>query len=161
MKAELQKKIFEKYPKIFRDKGESPMKSLMCFGLDIGDGWYELIDEMCSKLVAIEKVSGLVVIARQCKEKYGSLRFYNSICFPQPFIGTIFFSKIIVKTRGYKAKAKQAAIWTNIAEDVIHCAENRSCYTCEDCGEYGKTRRSTGWHSTLCDKHAKERDYTD
>ena len=44
----------------------------MCFGLEVGDGWYELIDELCSKL------EPLGAEALQVKEKFGSLSFYVS-----------------------------------------------------------------------------------
>ena len=50
MKEELQKKLYEKYPLTFADKDKSAQESCMYWGIDTGDGWYDLIDDLCSKL---------------------------------------------------------------------------------------------------------------
>jgi len=71
MKQELQNKLFSKYPEIFKQKTLSPKHSLMCFGIECGDGWYGIINWLCSRL----KRSGNVE-AVQVKEKFGGLRFY-------------------------------------------------------------------------------------
>jgi hypothetical protein len=72
MKKELQDKIFKKYPKIFRQRKLSMRETAMCWGLEIGDGWYDLIDNLCSVL---EKICPEVE-ATQVKEKWGGVRFY-------------------------------------------------------------------------------------
>ena len=48
----------------------SPKYSNMFFGVEVGDGWFELIKELSAKL------NPLGVVASQVKEKYGTLRFY-------------------------------------------------------------------------------------
>lgn len=50
MSPELENKLYEKYPKIFADHSKSPQESCMAFGLEVGDGWYDLIDVMCEAL---------------------------------------------------------------------------------------------------------------
>ena len=47
MKAELQNKLFEKYPKIFGQKDLPMTQTAMCWGIDCGDGWYNIIDTLC------------------------------------------------------------------------------------------------------------------
>jgi hypothetical protein len=42
------------------------------------------------------------------------------------------------------------------SQKIIDFAELMSENTCEVCGEYGKTY-TTGWHKTLCLKHAIEK----
>ena len=69
MKLELQNKLFEKYPNIFKNKDLPMNQTCMCWGIECGDGWYDLIDGLCSQLSP-------TVIADQVKEKYGGLRFY-------------------------------------------------------------------------------------
>ena len=40
MKAELQQQIFAKYPKMFGDRTKPMTETCMCWGLEVGDGWY-------------------------------------------------------------------------------------------------------------------------
>lgn len=71
MKIELQKKLFEKYPELFKQKDLPPKKTCMCFGIECEDGWYSLIDFICKN---INKNGETEVF--QIKEKLGGLRFY-------------------------------------------------------------------------------------
>lgn len=50
MKKELQEQLFQKYPKIFRQKDLPMTQTAMCWGIECGDGWYMLIDELCKCL---------------------------------------------------------------------------------------------------------------
>ena len=47
MNQELQKKLFEKYPEIFVQKDYTIQQSAMPFGIECGDGWYNIIDTLC------------------------------------------------------------------------------------------------------------------
>lgn len=73
MKLELQNKLFEKYPDIFKLRSLPLDQSCMCFGIECGDGWYGIIDWLCSQLSKEGNVQAI-----QVKEKYGGLRFYVS-----------------------------------------------------------------------------------
>lgn len=132
MTPELDTKLCLDYPKIFVNRAGSPWETLMCFGFEHGDGWYDLIDQMCGVIQSHidwqnrkeEKVKQVVAV--QVKEKFGGLRFYYDG-------GDDFI-------RG-----------------VVAFAEDMSCVICEECGKPGK-RRSGGWIRTLCDEHAAERE---
>ena len=50
MKAELQEKLFAAYPNIFAQKDLDMTKTAMCWGVSCGDGWYDLIDELCGNI---------------------------------------------------------------------------------------------------------------
>ena len=50
MKAELQQKLYENYPEIFKQKDLDMTQTAMCWGIDCGDGWYTLIDELCGNI---------------------------------------------------------------------------------------------------------------
>ena len=69
MKQELQERLFKKYPNIFQDKDKPMQQTCMCWGIECGDGWYNIIDNLCSNLSE-------TVVASQVKEKFGGLRFY-------------------------------------------------------------------------------------
>ena len=130
MKKELDEKLVKKYPKIFRDRYEDMQLTAMCWGFDCSDGWYKLIDNLCSNLQwNIDKNHYPQVIASQVKEKYGGLKFYVQ-----------------------SANDKQHA--------VISFAEGLSYSICEQCGAYEGVYCSTngthaGWIKTLCLKCAK------
>lgn len=48
MHKDLDQKLCEKYPLIFRDRHEDPSKTCMYWGLAVGDGWYDLLDKLCN-----------------------------------------------------------------------------------------------------------------
>ena len=48
MKQELEDKLIKKYPEIFKDCYKSARESCMAWGLEVGDGWYDLIDRLCA-----------------------------------------------------------------------------------------------------------------
>jgi len=126
MKVELQNELFEKYPKIFRQKDLPMQETCMCWGIETGDGWYNIIDMLCLQIewhtahnLKKDEDSDLVQVeAVQVKEKYGTLRFYY-----------------------------------NGGNEFIHglvsMAEGMSGRTCEECGAPG-TQNNTGWIKTQC-----------
>lgn len=136
MREELDKKLCEKFPLIFKNRHEPMTKTAMCWGLECGDGWYDLIDVLCSNIqhhidwhnrYQEEKIEQPV--AFQVKEKFGGLRFY--------------------------VDGGDAHI-----HGMISMAESISYHICEECGNRGKVRNG-GWIRTLCDQHAAKYDYMD
>ena len=77
MRKKFQEQLFKKYPEIFVDITKPPEESGMAFGIQTGDGWYWLIDQICAELQWLTKQGHPQVIAFQIKEKFGSLRFYT------------------------------------------------------------------------------------
>jgi len=78
MDAKLQNKLYEKYPKIFRGKDSSIQLSFMPWGICTENGWYWLIDELCSALQwDTDYNKQPQIVATQVKEKFGTLRFYT------------------------------------------------------------------------------------
>ncbi|MBK26098.1 MAG: hypothetical protein CME70_19025 [Halobacteriovorax sp.] len=137
MKQELQDKLFEKYPKIFRQKDLSMQETAMCWGIETGDGWYNILNVLCTNIqqhIDWNNCTGKYedqkqkfkcnrepipqVEAVQVKEKYGGLRFY--------------YHGGDDRTSG-----------------MIAMAEAMSDYTCEECGAPGK-QNTKGWIRTLC-----------
>mgnify|MGYP006972340604 CR=1 FL=1 len=77
MRNEFQIRLFESYPKIFRDRDLPLMKSATGRGIVCDDGWYPLIDALCATLQACaDSGCGPQVVVSQVKEKFGSLRFH-------------------------------------------------------------------------------------
>lgn len=65
-------KLFTDFPKLYAGKDKSLMESLMPFGFECGDGWFNLIYELSDKLSKIDPECE----ALQVKEKFAGLRFY-------------------------------------------------------------------------------------
>jgi hypothetical protein len=71
-----QAELAARYPQIFQSLGGDPRQTLMAFGIETGDGWYDLIDVLCSRIMQAGPPAGFK--ADQVKEKFGGLRFYAS-----------------------------------------------------------------------------------
>lgn len=59
--------LYKKYPLIFAKVN----------GLEIGEGWADLVDQLCDYLQMQTKNNNLQVVATQVKTKFGGLRFYT------------------------------------------------------------------------------------
>lgn len=168
MKRELDAQLCEKYPLIFRDRNADMRTTSMCWGLECGDGWYNIIDVLCGLLTSDY---------RQTQSRYDSIK--DKVDQPR-WEG----SKDIItqeKIDAVKAKLDEETLkvptasqvkekfgglrfYVNAATDkhdqYITFAESMSYCTCEECGAPGKTY-TDGWHTTLCDIHADMRGKTE
>jgi hypothetical protein len=72
MNKELSQKLVDRWPKWF-DVNGSIQHTLMPFGFECGDGWFNLIWKLCEDLDSLVPDNFEVV---QVKEKFGGLRFY-------------------------------------------------------------------------------------
>jgi len=76
MRPELTKALYDKYPELFIGKDMSTQHNLMPFGIECGDGWYDLVDKMCEDLSYLAKLESSDTIFVQIKQKFGGLRCY-------------------------------------------------------------------------------------
>jgi len=65
--------IIDKYPKLFRQVSLSEYESCMAWGICVGDGWLNIIDQLSTELNELD------VEYSQIKEKFGELRVYLDI----------------------------------------------------------------------------------
>lgn len=141
MDQELQNKLYEKYPQFFVNKDKTPMESPMCFGIEVGNGWYQILSNVCWMIRQhednkrwrkeylekndTEKLATepeyFPVKFDQVKEKYGGLRLY--------FTGG-----------------------DEYVEGLVSMAEAISYYICEVCGNKGEANKG-GWISVRCEAH--------
>ena len=131
MNAELEQKIFEEYPDLFQNRHKSNQESCMAWGIEFGDGWYDLIKNVCFEITQHEKNVTNEKDAYRYKKDYEPVRFDQ---IKQKFGGLrIYYSGGDEHTRG-----------------VIDMAEAMSYCICEDCGNKG-TPNKGGWITTLCE----------
>ena len=142
MNKELTEKLYEKYPQIFKGKKLPMSQSLVCFGFEYGDGWYELTEDLCKKLQVIADLGGPQFVASQMKEKFAGLRFYGEQEAPSNAI---------------HLPEDQVSVLSAILEDIVSRAESKSYHTCEECGEYmSETFVLSSWYYALCPDHAAD-----
>lgn len=161
MDERLEKILIKKYPGIFVDYGGDPKKTCMAWGVDCGDGWFQLIDNLCYELMKISNKKGVKITALQVKEKFGSLRFYYHIEYQKHTIlnklshqiyhnvtTKINWTQYYWKLIDFKNK-----FWPNTEmkiSSLIEKAEYESDTICASCGKPGK-HRGDGWIYTACD----------
>jgi hypothetical protein len=137
MREELDEQLCKKYPLIFKNRHGDIRETLMCFGFEHGDGWYQILDSLCGNIQSYIDWNNKnfdkgytqykqipQVVAVQVKEKFGGLRFY------------------------YDGGDDHIS-------GMVRMAESWASHTCEVCGAPGKLR-GQGWVYTACDLHTKE-----
>ncbi len=149
----LEKYLYNKYPDLFQDHSKPMTESCMCWGCSCGDGWFLLLDRLCSqitnhikikneqftwynkwekeKLAKDEKIEPCSELIKECppvrfnqvKEKFGALRIY------------------------YSGGDQEVSA-------MISFAESLSRYICENCGKFDTTVGSTtiGWTQSICEE---------
>lgn len=72
MKQELEEKLLNEFPDLYKQHNWSMQETCMCWGFEVRDGWFDLIYNLSKKITEIDPS----VEAVQVKEKFGGLRFY-------------------------------------------------------------------------------------
>ena len=180
MSPELENKLYEKYPKIFADHNKSPQETCMCWGIAVGDGWYDLIDVLCqaltytfttsveideedAKRLSIEgdkfsdgkthyffSVRPPQVVADQVKEKFGTLRFYYHL---------VYDPVAIELARKYPQLEQINKRYADYIDGIVHFADVASGRTCEVTGADGELCVRGGWFKVLNREVAKTETY--
>ena len=182
MKSELQNKLYEKYPKLFTQKSWSTRDSCMPFGIETGNGWYNIIDNACRIIQwhitqsRKERAMALAHNRRLQKAIDGNTkdleRFYDKLYTDKTQIAERVqeeverknFRKVKetipqIQFTQIKEKFGTLRMYTNGYDDyidgVVALAEMMSSVTCEVCGVPGR-QTSGGWVRTLCVRCAKQ-----
>lgn len=72
MTADRQQKLFAEFPGLFALRHQPATVSCMAWGIECGDGWFDLLREVCLTVQSAEDFR-----FTQVKEKYGGLRLYH------------------------------------------------------------------------------------
>ena len=155
MKEELAQELNRKYPLLFRNKSY--------YGPACRDGWFALIDELCSEL------------HREYDNAIAGYDYINEMQGQQKFSGDLWTEEDLVKAFAKVEEAKKnVPAVSQIKEkfgtlrfyvgpatpeqhSYIHFAESMSSRICEACGAtHGARTWPANYMSTLCEKHAIE-----
>ena len=139
MEAELQQKLYDKYPQLFSNKDKGIKRSCMAWGCEVGNGWYEIISNVCWMIEQHERnIDGnRKYLEKNDPERLKTLPEYFSVKFDQ------------VKEK-YGGLRLYFSGGDEYVEGLVSMAEAISYTICEVCGNKGQPNKG-GWISTLCE----------
>jgi hypothetical protein len=128
MTPDLEARLVEKFPALFVGSTYPLTESLMAFGCECGDGWYGIIESACES------------IAAHCESN--EIHDFAFMQIKQKF-GTL---------RMYSIGGDE------FISGALGAAEEKSCETCEQCGNPGSRNTEGYWIETLCEgcRHEKQ-----
>ena len=164
MSPELEQKLIEKYPVLFKDVNEPVTKSCMAFGCEFSDGWYKLLDELCEYITRLSNREDLLSLNKehhtkenygfihlkrptisfsQVKEKFGMMRIYWT------GNGVDNWEEICAKVN-QEDREKALNKYYDEVQNAIDYVEFLSSKVCEGCGQPGKMNKD-GWIKVRCE----------
>lgn len=138
MNTELQNQLYEKYPQLFVNKDKTPTQSPMCFGIETGEGWYEILSSLCWM---IKQHEDSIVWQTEWRQKTDPE--YQSDYFP------VKFDQIKEKYGGLRVYFSGG---DKYVEGLVSMAEAMSYHVCDVCGNKGEANKD-GWISVRCEAH--------
>lgn len=175
MNKENDKKLVEAFPLLYANRHGSMESTAMCWGFACGDGWFDIIWDLSSKLEPliknyIDENPDLECSTCGCErmKHYGSATSSPGRCLsiyadptseekpPGNYRACFCDSYAGMYPKADQVKEKFAGLrfymsgYSDEIRSLINEAQALSLKTCEECGEPGETR-SGGWISTLCD----------
>lgn len=174
--------LCNRYPEIFVNRHGDMRTTLMCWGFDCGDGWFNIIESACARIqnhiaytisdnkycleyneMASALVKGDDTLFRQYHnytkdEKILEKRRHEILT--EGFREVIPVCPQVVAVQ-IKEKFGTLRFYYDGGDDfcrgVVSMAEAMSAVTCEVCAAPGKSNDG-GWIRTLCDIHHEERE---
>jgi hypothetical protein len=181
MKQELDELLCKKYPKLFVNRNADMRTTAMCWGFECGDGWYNIINQLCGNIQHH--------IDWSVKNNQWDIEYNKKLADMKA--GD--FTQFEIDSQAWKADYREDMRATMLEQEprqarevcpqvtvdqvkekfgtlrfyytggdeyisgLVAMAESMSGVTCEECGNPGK-RVGGGWVTTLCKEHAEARD---
>lgn len=159
------KYLVKKYAPLYRDRYSDMKSTAMCWGFEVGDGWFNIINNLsfhfCSEWLyrkkEYERIAGRVGERKYPTEEPGK---FNPIITEE----MVALAHLKMKDEEHKVpvasqvKEKFGGLrfYIDGGDDthyaLINFAESLSYNTCEVCGKSGKANRD-GWITTRCNEH--------
>jgi hypothetical protein len=179
MKQELDEQLCKKYPKIFKNRHASMQETCMCWGFECGDGWYNIIDQLCANIqhhinwIRKCRAGALVynrVLKRALNGDTAGLEWYHTYegALPRIVNKRVDDSIYDAEYRTVVEKCHQVVVeqvkekfgslsfyytgGDNTIDGMVRMAESMSEVSCEECGAPGK-RNHSGWLRVRCAAH--------
>lgn len=164
MTEELELKLVQEFPTLFRDYHGSPSETCMSWGCSCGDGWFTILWAMCSSLRGIQERNARKVALTPYSSflkyyvKEGETLRQSRLSYVKMNAG-----------KGRKAEKVPPLVLSQVKEKfgtltvyydgawgdeevrgIVSMAENMSLLTCESCGSTRDVKVSTGWLAVRC-----------
>lgn len=149
MKNQLQQ-LQEKFPYMFN--GDH-------IGIDVAPGWMPGFQKLCEQIDELLGADKRGFHWRQCKEKFGSARWYWKMEGHRSSLRVDLISDIGVVETVFKSEESgkpERSLYEQIVE-LIEEAEAQTRDACIVCGERGKEDEKEGYVLVLCEEHAHQR----
>jgi hypothetical protein len=146
MDQELQDELFQKYPDLFSNKDKDIKTSCMAWGIECGNGWFDIISLLCFMINQHEKN---IISQKEWKQKQNT-NIEEEVDEPEYF--PVKFDQIKEKFGGLRIYFTGG---DEYIEGLVSMAESFSYKICEVCGNSGKPNKD-GWITTLCDSCRNE-----
>jgi len=153
MDKELEDKLYAKYPLLFEQKDWDNTQTAMCWGIGVGNGWYNIIDTVCAEIQELIE-EPLHTIALYEKFLLDKPDHENASYFKESI--TKAKEKVVPQVQIAQVKEKWGSLRIYLTyynpqiNSILSFAESMSFKTCEKCGKPGTPSRS-GWIVVLCD----------
>jgi hypothetical protein len=179
MSPKLQQSLCQKYPSIFQDTGKPVQKSLMIWGICVGDGWYGILDALCTNIQnhidqhnqRCERDSQYNLMREQLTQ--GDCTLFDTkeaAWYSDPVKRQARINQIVTEPARICQTPLQQVVAVQVkekfgglrfyydggdsyVEGLVAMAESMSYRTCDVCGNPGKTNNS-GWISVRCEQHS-------
>jgi len=126
-------------------------------GISVSNGWLTVFEGLCSDIDALlgEDKRGFHWV--QCKEKYGTARFYYELENAKPGTRIDVISAKGLLSIKTDPKGSEGLDTLKQLDALVEAAEDKIKTLCYVCGEPATLDRSTGWILTLCSRHSEAR----
>ena len=173
MNKELDAKLVQKFPKIFKNRY---YKTALNWGFACGDGWYNVIYSLCKNIQQHinrsrkNRLDALIynrALSRALKGDFSSYQRLNEwermaldkvLDDPEPQLKIVPNACCQVVATQVKEKFGSLRFYyvggDKVIDGMVDLAETLSSVTCEECGSPGVLRLG-GWLRVLCDQHAE------
>lgn len=147
MKKELQQKLFDDFPELFSRRHMTKKESLMSYGINVGDGWYEIIYNLC--LTIQNRINSKKVEKEKSDQRLQNEIFELELTAHLPYkdINQIYVEQI-------KSKFERLCFYLDEYNcdsyilGAIRLAENMSLTVCQECGSF-----KNHFHNSQCNKN--------
>lgn len=153
MDTELQDKLYAKYPLLFVQKDWDKTKTAMCWGIGVGDGWYNIIDTVCTEIQELidDPLHTIEMFEKYLRENPAH---ENASYFKESIANAR--GKVIPQVQICQIKEKWGSLCIYLTyynpqiNSILSFASAMSLKTCEQCGSPGEASKR-GWIYVMCD----------